>query len=537
MTSAANADRARYRANPALEATMPSMNIAHDPRVVRGVTAGRPMLRAAPPAAPAPPLRVQKETREAERARLVKLGLIRPQLKSTAEIHAHIVVAKKRTPLDLSQFLTEPARTVATSVETTQTDRFVTPPPSPPPFRARKVGRDAGCQVEDSAVFDFDRDVAALTQLIVGHTLEQTLAEVRREESSKNVSARTAALDSREQGRAREAEDRAAAEQERQDRLDRLRGEAGRRAAAEARVADLLRAHAFSRRALRGLQPGVVAELHEQGVVADAHARAVETQFLPWLLDKVRDNVRARGDAAALTDALLAAALTGEAARVREVAAGRAAEAAEKAAAEERAETEQRQRARVRLLIQTDLAAEPVALVLTGLDSVADVEARVRDWVRAFAQEHPDAMDPSVAAALLRPDASGSGGVCGSREEAEEAAAAAAAREQHDQDEEPEQEEYVDEEDGQVKLRPVARRRVQPQVAAWVRCDWGGRALAPETPLHAVAPAVLRSLAVSVEHDVKFFDNETEGADEGDAGAEHDAQQGDDAGDDGMHQQ
>jgi hypothetical protein len=468
------------------------MNIMYDPRVVRGVTVGRPSLKSDESAPPVP--RVSKESREAYRQHLVKLGLIRPQLKSTAEIHAHIVVAKKRTPLNLTQFLTEQVKAAPVSVESTQTDKLKTPPASPPSFRPRKVGRDAASQVEDAAVFDFDRDVAPLAQLLIGHTLEQALREVRHQEALKNVSARTSALDAAEAARDRAAADRAAAEQERQDRLARLRGEAERRGVAEQRVGNLLRAHALARSVLQRLQPAVAAELGQQGVLGDAHARAVEAQFMPWLLDKVRANVRAHSEARELADDLLAHTLRSEAARAAGVKADRAAALAAAVAAAEHEAQEQQQRARVKLLIQTELSSDPVTVVLTGMHTIADVEQRVREWVRAFVRQNPGVLAPDVSEALL------------AQEENERRAAAGIAPAAHETayDEE-EFEEEIEDENGDTQIRVSMRRVPRPRVSASIRFDWGNGSVAamPEAPLHSLEKSMLQNLHVVIVHDVE----------------------------------
>merc|ERR1719386_519479 len=59
----------------------------------------------------------------------------------------------------------------------TQTDFLLDRPPSPL-FMPAKIGYDLGTQVEDGDLFDFDREVEPLLEVLVGKTLEQSMMEV-----------------------------------------------------------------------------------------------------------------------------------------------------------------------------------------------------------------------------------------------------------------------------------------------------------------------------------------------------------------------
>ena len=93
--------------------------------------------------------------------------------------------------LDISQYLTDgvdpEARREAMIARTAQTDAFVDKPPTPK-YVPRKTGKDAKTQVEDvTELFDFDREVAPMLDVIVGKTLEQALSEVEMEEELRRI--------------------------------------------------------------------------------------------------------------------------------------------------------------------------------------------------------------------------------------------------------------------------------------------------------------------------------------------------------------
>ena len=63
----------------------------------------------------------------------------------------------------------------------TQTDAFE-PLPPPAPYVPKKTGVDVATQVDLSELFDFDREVGPVLDVIVSKTLEQARMEVEEEE-------------------------------------------------------------------------------------------------------------------------------------------------------------------------------------------------------------------------------------------------------------------------------------------------------------------------------------------------------------------
>lgn len=87
-----------------------------------------------------------------------------------------------RIEVDLTYFLTEqnkPRRPEETEVKV-QTDEFVERPPTPP-YIPKKTGIDKITQIEDYDLFDYDREVQPILNVLLSKTVEQALLEVEEE--------------------------------------------------------------------------------------------------------------------------------------------------------------------------------------------------------------------------------------------------------------------------------------------------------------------------------------------------------------------
>lgn len=107
---------------------------------------------------------------------------------SILDIHAQTQSVKKYKPLDLSRFLIEQTNVISdngiplptTSHMEVQCDA-ITPRPVTPLKVRGKTGLDMAVQVDSSELFDFDRDVQPLLDVVVDKTVDQALTEVRNE--------------------------------------------------------------------------------------------------------------------------------------------------------------------------------------------------------------------------------------------------------------------------------------------------------------------------------------------------------------------
>ena len=117
--------------------------------------------------------------------------------------------------VDLTQYLVEAQPRLTTHEVTCQTEKFLARPKTPP-YAPLKTGKDVSTQIDpEDGLFDFDFEVEALLDVVVGKTLEQSLIEVSQEVELQRLSERKKNLHA---GRRAEAECEAAAEQAAIDR-------------------------------------------------------------------------------------------------------------------------------------------------------------------------------------------------------------------------------------------------------------------------------------------------------------------------------
>lgn len=95
--------------------------------------------------------------------------------------------ANPRIDVNLTFFLTDANNVKAPHTEIdTQTDKFQDQPPSPK-FIPKKIGRDVETQVEDGELFNFDREVLPIVDVVITKTLEQSMLEIEEEEEIKKI--------------------------------------------------------------------------------------------------------------------------------------------------------------------------------------------------------------------------------------------------------------------------------------------------------------------------------------------------------------
>jgi hypothetical protein len=86
-----------------------------------------------------------------------------------------------RIEVDLTYFLTEQGREKPREIEVRcQTDAFQQKPASPK-YIAKKTGIDKITQIEDYDLFDYDREVQPILNVLLTKSVEQALLEVEEE--------------------------------------------------------------------------------------------------------------------------------------------------------------------------------------------------------------------------------------------------------------------------------------------------------------------------------------------------------------------
>ncbi|CAJ1340569.1 unnamed protein product [Effrenium voratum] len=86
----------------------------------------------------------------------------------------------ERVAVDLTKHLVAQEAPLKVEEVELQTDEFLDEPP-PAPYQPQRTGIDASTQVEDGELFDFDREVEPILDVLVMKTLEQSIMEVEEE--------------------------------------------------------------------------------------------------------------------------------------------------------------------------------------------------------------------------------------------------------------------------------------------------------------------------------------------------------------------
>ncbi|EOD35803.1 hypothetical protein EMIHUDRAFT_252544 [Emiliania huxleyi CCMP1516] len=206
------------------------------------------------------------------------------------------VDGRKHIELQTEQYLEELTDRPPEAEAEVQTDAFVELLPQPL-FIPVKSGVDAGTQVEDGELFDFD--VEPLLEVIVGKTIEQAMMEVMEEEELASMRAHQKHFEQIRNAELAEAQE---AERRRQEEK-------------EARIAQ--EKQRLEREKAVSAKSAVTQSLTESGFFYDPLEAEVREQFVPWLLDAMDDCARV---ARAIADDLITAASSRELERSAEVA-------------------------------------------------------------------------------------------------------------------------------------------------------------------------------------------------------------------------
>lgn len=279
-----------------IESPAPYGNIMYDKRIVRGNTYAQ---RTLPATAQPDPIEIQRqqEARRRAIARKRAKDQLRPKSPEPVEGRKHIDVQTELYLEELSDRVEE------ADVET-QTDAFLDRPPSPL-FIPAKSGVDVATQILEGELFDFDIEVKPILEVLVGKTVEQALLEVIEEEELSNLRAQQRQFE--ELRNAELVETQRLEEQERRHREEKERrmrqqAEVLRK---EKETGEKIAARAFAQGYLADLVPSVFGSLNENGYFYDPVERDVETYFMPWIMDKVVQNLNNTMVSRTMLDAII----------------------------------------------------------------------------------------------------------------------------------------------------------------------------------------------------------------------------------------
>jgi hypothetical protein len=256
-------------------------NLMFDRRIVRGNTYAREDVL--PVTAQEHPVDLQRkaEKRRAREARK-RQSELEHRTKSPPPVDG-----RRHQPVQTELYLEEITDRIEESEAVCQTDAWMDRPPTPL-FVPAKTGADISTQILPGDLFDFDRDVKPILEVIVGKTMEQSMLEVMEEEELENLrdqQRRFQETRKREQCATQRLEEQELRlTQERERRISQQR-EVRKK---EKETAEKIAARAYAQDYLMDMIPAVFGKLKDSGFFFDPVARDIETNFIPSLLEKVK---------------------------------------------------------------------------------------------------------------------------------------------------------------------------------------------------------------------------------------------------------
>ncbi|XP_046334418.1 radial spoke head protein 3 homolog B-like [Haliotis rufescens] len=257
-------------------------NIMYDRRIVRGNTYAQHTL---PASAQPDPIEIQRQ--QENKRRLIARKRAKDQLRPRSP---EPVEGRKHMDVQTELYLEELSDRVEEADVECQTDAFLDRPPSPL-FIPAKTGVDIATQILEGDLFDFDVEARPILEVLVGKTVEQALLEVMEEEELANLRMQQRAFE--ELRNAELVEQQRLEEQERRHREEKERRMKQQREVLrkEKETAEKIAARVFAQSYLADLVPSVFGTLSDNGYFYDPVERDVEQGFMPWLMERVSEQL------------------------------------------------------------------------------------------------------------------------------------------------------------------------------------------------------------------------------------------------------
>lgn len=168
-------------------------------------------------------------------------------------------------------------------------------------FKPPKTGRDIATQIMEGDLFDFDKEVPPLVEIMVDKIIEQSVLEVREEEELARLSAQQRAF--QELRNTEMAEVQRLKEQERRHRKEKERRIAQQQEALRKEL-ELMQSNAvraYTKEHLAELFPAIFISQRPK----DPVEKEIEDHFLPWLMTEVHVRMEKRTRTRQVLDALV----------------------------------------------------------------------------------------------------------------------------------------------------------------------------------------------------------------------------------------
>lgn len=271
-------------------------NMMYDPRIVRGNTF---RLQATSSVKTTDPLELQMQQEKQRRT------LAKKRAEEKLRVHTPDAVSgRQHTEVQTELYLEELTDRVEETEVETQTDAFLDRPPSPM-FVPVKSGVDVWTQIANGELFDFDVEVRPILEVLIGKTVEQALMEVMEEDELSRLRAHQRDFEELRSIELIETQRREEAARRAREEKDRRVRQARDALVKEKETSEKVEARAFAKTYVASLVPAVFASLSTSGYFYDQQEREIESQFLPWLLEKVEEKLFQQNKARQVLDAIL----------------------------------------------------------------------------------------------------------------------------------------------------------------------------------------------------------------------------------------
>ncbi|XP_054474914.1 radial spoke head protein 3 homolog [Anoplopoma fimbria] len=289
-------NRSKYREPPSEQTHSTYGNIMYDRRVVRGNTYAQHII---PTTAQPDPVEVQRQQEIRRRAAARKQA--REQLRTRTP---EALQGRKHIDIQTEHYLEELSDVIVAKDIECQTDAFLDKPATPL-FIPAKSGKDVETQIEEGELFDFDREVQPVLEVLVGKTIEQSLLEVMEDEELACLRAQQRAFEELRNNEL--AEVMRLQEQERRHSEEKERRIAQQKEVLkkEKEIAEKIASRAYTQQYLSDLLPAVFTSLRSHGYFYDPVEKDIETNFIPWLMAEVNNSLEKRNTARHLLDNII----------------------------------------------------------------------------------------------------------------------------------------------------------------------------------------------------------------------------------------
>jgi len=223
--------------------------------------------------------------------------------------HLYSRIAEKRSvDVQTEKFLEELTDKVPETETQTQTEAFLEQQTNPV-FVEQKRGVDAETQVLDNELFDFDREVEPILEVLVGKTLQHAFVEVMEEVELSEIECHKRKFEEERNRERSKVEKMEAEAKRRNEERERRMEQQKARKEKEDEIKQMVAARSFATEYMTELNKSVFEQLLENGELYDPVVREIEDQFLPWLASEIKTKANGRERARLLLHFMLKRAL------------------------------------------------------------------------------------------------------------------------------------------------------------------------------------------------------------------------------------